>query len=92
MVPVVVFAKPTKVAPKCFAGPVRLCMWAFVILTIATGTCLFTAAAFRQPRVLNGLIFDKPTGAVAKAKPKPAGHPPEFIAQFVTGRTERCPI
>src|SRR5215475_12800790 len=59
MVPVLVFAKLTKVAPKYFLGPARAFMWAFVILPIVAGTCLFTAAAFKQPQALYELIFAK---------------------------------
>lgn len=91
MVPVLVFAKLTKVAPKHFLGPARVFMWAFVMLTIVAGTCLFTAAAFRQPQALYELIFDKPALVVPKPDlttdpkpdPKPESHPPEFTAQFV---------
>jgi len=87
MVPVLVFAKLTKLAPNHFLGPARVFMWAFVLLTVGAGTCLFTAAAFRQPRALYELIFEKPAAVVpkpdAKSDPKPEALPPEFVAQFV---------
>ena len=85
MVPVLVFAKLTKVAPKYFLGPARTLMWAFVILTIVAGTCLFTAAAFRQPRALYELIFNKSVSPVPGPEPHRDSHPPEFVAQFVYG-------
>jgi hypothetical protein len=83
MVPVLVFAKLTKVAPKYFLGPARAMLWAFVILTIVAGTCLFTAAAFRQPAALYELIFNKPVRVVPTPVPEPDSPPPEFVAQFV---------
>lgn len=83
MVPVLVFAKLTKVAPKYFLGPARAFMWAFVILTIVAGTCLFTAAAFRQPAALYELIFSKSGRPGPEPEPQPKSSPPEFVAQFV---------
>jgi hypothetical protein len=83
MVPVLVFAKLTKVAPKYFLGPARALMWAFVILTIVAGTCLFTAAAFRQPTALYELIFNKSVRPVPLPEQQSNSHPPEFVAQFV---------
>src|SRR5262245_11211404 len=56
---------------------------AFVILTIVAGTCLFTAAAFRQPRALYELIFNKSVSPVPGPEPHRDSHPPEFVAQFV---------
>jgi hypothetical protein len=83
MVPVLVFAKLTKVAPKYFLGPARAFLWAFVILTIVAGTCLFTAAAFKQPPALYELIFAK-SGRPAPLADRPRdSRPPEFVAQFV---------
>ena len=83
MVPVLVFAKLTKVAPKYFLGPARAFLWAFVILTIVAGTCLFTAAAFRQPTALYELIFDKSGRPGPVPEPQPKSPPPEFVTQVV---------
>jgi hypothetical protein len=83
MVPVLVLAKLTKVAPKYFLGPARAFMWAFVLLTIVAGTCLFTTAAFRQPAALYELIFNKPVRPVPSPVPQPNRPPPEFVAQVV---------
>lgn len=82
MVPVLVFAKLTKVAPKHFLTPTRVFMWAFVILTIVAGTCLFTAAAFKQPPALHELIFARSGPPVAIPQQQP-NSPPEFVAVFV---------
>jgi hypothetical protein len=91
MVPVLVFAKLTKVAPKYFLGPAQTLMWAFVILTIVAGTCLFTAAAFRQPRALYELIFNPSVSPLPVTERHRYSHPPEFVAQFVyrTNMVER---
>jgi hypothetical protein len=83
MVPVLVFAKLTKVAPKYFLGPARAFMWAFVILTIIAGTCLFTAAAFKQPPALYELIFARSGRPTAAPHQQPNSPPPEFVALFV---------
>ena len=80
MVPVLVFARLTKVAPKYFLGPARALMWAFVILTIVAGISLFTAAAFRQPTALYELIFSK---SPIPVPPHPDSKPPEFVARYV---------
>lgn len=83
MVPVLVFAKLTKVAPKYFLGPARAFMWAFVILTIVAGTCLFTAVAFKQPTALYELIFNRSARPVPPPVPPTNLPPPEFVAQVV---------
>ncbi|MBI1842222.1 MAG: hypothetical protein HYR88_15410 [Verrucomicrobia bacterium] len=83
MVPVLVFAKLTRIAPKYFLGPARALMWGFVTLTIVTGACLFTAAAFRQPTGLYELMFANSAVRVPAPKPAPDLPPPEFVAQFI---------
>lgn len=90
MVPVLVFARLTKVAPKYFLTPARVFMWAFVILTIAAGTCLFTAAAFKQPAALHELIFARAQSVPAPVSgPNEERHspPPEFT-EVVLYRTD----
>jgi len=86
MVPVLVFAKLTKVAPKYFLAPARVFMWAFVLLTIVAGTCLFTAAAFKQPSALHELIFARSDRPVPVPVPVPREQtnspPPAFVAVF----------
>jgi hypothetical protein len=83
MVPVLVFAKLTKVAPKYFLTPARVFMWAFVVLTILAGTCLFTAVAFKQPPALYELLFAR-SGRTAPLADRPRdSRPPEFVAVFV---------
>jgi hypothetical protein len=99
MVAVLVFAKLTQIGSKHFLRPALFFMWAFVLLTIATGTSIFTAAAFGVPKGIHELIFgnvrDKVTNtptfpAIVTVNPLPAvsikiGQPDDRIRATFNG-------
>ena len=57
MVAVLVFARLTAIGAGFFLLPALILLYAFVLLTTATGLLLFTAAAFKWPPALHELIF-----------------------------------
>ena len=93
MVAVLVFAKLTLVSSKHFLRPALFLMWAFVLLTVATGVALFTAATFKAPAALYELIFSKPpqqginaVPGVEKTFSKESGRPTFTGVVFCKGR------
>jgi tetratricopeptide (TPR) repeat protein len=65
MVAMVIFARLTTTAPRHFFLPVKIMMWAFLIVTVATAFLLFTSAFFQWPRGLREIVDAKsPTPVV----------------------------
>lgn len=62
MVAMVIFARLTKTAPRHFLLPVKIMMWAFLVVTVATACLLFTSAFFQWPRGLRELFDPAPPG------------------------------
>lgn len=79
MVAMVVFARLTTTAPRHFLLPVKVMMWAFLGLTIATASLLFTSAFFQWPRGLGEIGQVKPRGQplAPPAAVKKFSEPPE---------------
>ena len=70
MVALVVFAKLTTTAPKHFLMPVKVLMWSFLVLFIATALMMFTSVFFKVPVDLQEWI--KPTAQAQGAVPATA--------------------
>jgi tetratricopeptide (TPR) repeat protein len=56
MVAMVIFARLTTTAPRHFLLPVKIMLWAFLLVTVATASLLFTSAFFQWPRGLHEII------------------------------------
>jgi hypothetical protein len=68
MVAMVIFARLATTAPKHFLLPVKVMMWAFLCVTVATAFLLFTSAFFRWPRGLRELLDPSATPQVGRGE------------------------